>query len=118
MKPLYDECRWRTQHVHVHDNIFTFTPPAAGCPGSLASRIAVLSNYGTFPDWSPYRANVVKQAITFSQDNRWWNNSYHGTWKFVAFDTNRILDAAGWQAKPYQQDVGSTFADSAPAGGC
>lgn len=113
-KPLYDECRWRTQRVHVHDNTFTF----AGCSGSLASRIAVLSNYGTFPAWSPYRADVVKQALTFNQDNRWWNNSYRGPWKFMAFDTGRALDAAKWQAEPYQQDVGSTFADGPPTGGC
>jgi Right handed beta helix region len=117
-KPLYDDCRWKTQHVHVHDNTFTFTPPAAGCTRGLAGRIALLSNYGTFPDWSPYKADVVKQAITFTQDNRWWNNSYTGPWKFVVFDTGRTLDAAAWQAEPYKQDSGSTFAGNQPAGGC
>lgn len=116
-KPRYDECRWKTQRVHIHDNTFTFIQPVGECAGR-AGRMAVLSNYGTYPDWSPYKADVVGKAITFTQDNRWWNNSYIGPWKFIPFDMGRTLDAAAWQAKPYKQDVDSTFSANPPAGGC
>jgi hypothetical protein len=80
--------------------------------------MAVLSNFGTFPDWSPYKATVVQEAITFQQENRWRDNAYTGPWTFMAFDTDRSLSRAEWQAAPYGQDTDSTFSDGAPAGGC
>jgi hypothetical protein len=72
--------------------------------------MALLSNYGTYPDWSPYRGEAVQEAITFEQDNRWHDNTYIGPWTFVAFDTSRMLDPSQWRAAPYEQDEGSTFA--------
>jgi hypothetical protein len=71
--------------------------------------MALLSNYGTFPDWSPYKGTVIQEAITFQQDNRWHDNSYAGPWTFVAHDTSRTVDPAGWRAGPYSQDACSSF---------
>jgi hypothetical protein len=112
--PLYDDCRWKTQRVHVRENTFEFDSETPGCR-SMCGRMAVLSNYGTFPAWSPYKGMVVSDAITFAQDNRWYDNLYYGPWTFVAHNTSRSLSIEAWQAAPYNQDTCSTFGDS---GGC
>ena len=75
----------------------------------------MLSNFGTFPDWSPYQGDVVQEAITFDQNNRWHDNTYVGPWTFIALRHRAgSSTSAEWQSAPYGQDRGSTFA---PAGG-
>jgi hypothetical protein len=109
--PLYDDCRWKTQRVHVRENTFEFDSQTPGCL-AMCGRMAVLSNYGTFPTWSPYKAWTVSEAITFRQDNRWYDNRYYGPWTFVAHNTSRSLSIDAWQAAPYNQDQCSTFGES------
>jgi parallel beta helix pectate lyase-like protein len=112
--PAYDDCRWKTQRVEIHGNTFRFDTGRVGCT-SLCGRMALLSNYGTFPDWSPYKGTATEEAITFRQGNRWHGNSYTGPWTFVVHDTSRTVDAAGWRAEPYSQDECSSF-DGGTAG--
>jgi hypothetical protein len=69
--------------------------------------MAVLSNYGTYPDWSPYKGKSVADAIMLKQQNRWHDNVYVGPWRFVAHDQGRVLDFEQWQGAPYRQDQGS-----------
>ncbi|TDV53588.1 right-handed parallel beta-helix repeat-containing protein [Actinophytocola oryzae] len=107
-EPLRSDCRWRTQHVHVHDNTFTVDPTTVGCDTGCA-RMAVLSNWGTYPEWSPYKADAVQRSITFEQDNVWHHNTYVGPWTFTPFDTSGVLDHQAWQAAPYGQDSCSAF---------
>lgn len=116
--PLYDDCRWKTQRVDIHDNAFTFAPAAVRCAIPASGRMAVLANYGMYSDWSPYKGTRGQQAITFEQGVRWHDNTYRGPWTFTAFDTNRLLSIAEWKAAPYDQDPGSTFSDNALTGGC
>ncbi len=116
--PLYDDCRWKTQRIDIHDNTFTYDPAVVGCAEGFGARMALLSNYGTYPDWSPYQETVIQEAITFRQDNRWHDNTYIGPWTFMPYDTSALIDAAQWQAEPYNQDAGSTFTDVAQAGDC
>ncbi|MCX4855200.1 right-handed parallel beta-helix repeat-containing protein [Streptomyces canus] len=112
--PLYDDCRWKTQRVDIHDNRFVLDMSVVKCT-EKCDRMAVLSNYGTYPDWSPYKGEKVADAITRKQHNRWHDNVYVGPWKFVAHDPSRVLTFKEWQGTPYQQDTGSTF--RARAGG-
>ncbi|WSF48651.1 right-handed parallel beta-helix repeat-containing protein [Streptomyces canus] len=112
--PLYDDCRWKTQRVDIHDNRFVLDVSVVKCT-EKCDRMAVLSNYGTYPDWSPYKGEKVADAITLEQHNRWHDNVYLGPWKFVAHDPSRVLTFQEWQGTPYQQDTGSTF--RARAGG-
>jgi len=110
--PLYHDCRWKTQRVDVHDNTFRFDPAAVGCSGGnlrFCGRNALLSNYGTYPNWTPYTKNAVQEAITFKQENRWSNNTYSGPWKFTPFEFSRFLTPGEWQGAPYNQDAGSRF---------
>jgi hypothetical protein len=111
-QPLLGNCRWKTQRVSIHHNRFEVDPEALDCD-TLCARMAVLSNYGTVPEWSPYMATVVQEAITFRQDNHWFGNTYVGPWRFMAFDTNRTLNPRQWQGPDYKQDQGSRFDDDA-----
>ncbi|MGP4046010.1 right-handed parallel beta-helix repeat-containing protein [Streptomyces sp. 2A115] len=106
--PLYADCRWKTQRVDIHDNRFVLDKSVVKCT-TKCDRMAVLSNYGTYPDWSPYKGEPVAEAITHKQHNRWHDNVYLGPWKFVAHDPSRVLNFGKWQGKPYQQDAGSTL---------
>jgi Right handed beta helix region len=117
-KPLYDDCRWKTQRVDIHDNTFAFATAVVRCAIPMSGRMAVLANSGTYPDWSPYKGSRVQQAITFEQRVRWHNNTYRGPWTFTPFGTDRSLNVAEWQAEPYRQDLGSTFSNNPPTGGC
>ncbi|MFI6156371.1 right-handed parallel beta-helix repeat-containing protein [Kitasatospora sp. NPDC051170] len=109
---LYDDCRWKTQRVDIHDNLFSLDPSVVGCT-SGCDRMGVLANYGTYPDWSPYKGELVAEAITGSQDNHWHRNTYAGPWTFVAHDPSRTLDFHQWQGAPYAQDAGSTYQQKA-----
>ncbi|SEC25328.1 right-handed parallel beta-helix repeat-containing protein [Streptomyces sp. TLI_105] len=106
--PLYADCRWKTQRVDIHGNRFALDKSVLDCT-VLCDRMAVLSNDGTSPGWSPYKGDRVARAITLRQDNRWHDNVYVGPWTFVAHDAGRTLGAGQWQGAPYGQDAGSTF---------
>ncbi|WP_407566408.1 right-handed parallel beta-helix repeat-containing protein [Streptomyces sp. 184] len=106
--PLYSDCRWKTQRVEVHHNRFVLDPAVVEC-SAACGRMAVLANYGTYPEWSPYKGERVAEAITGRQRNRWHHNAYVGPWSFVAQDQGRTLDFVQWQGMPYRQDAGSTF---------
>lgn len=109
-EPYFSDCRWKTQNVHVHDNTFAIDRThVGGCPPAQCGRNAVFSNWGTYPDWSPYKGDAVSKRITFSQDNTFTRNTYVGGWHLVALDTGTTLTPAAWQAAPYRQDAGSTF---------
>ncbi|GAA2066390.1 right-handed parallel beta-helix repeat-containing protein [Streptomyces albiaxialis] len=107
-RPLYADCRWKTQRVSIHDNRFVLDKSVLKCDVKC-DRMAVLANYGTYPKWSPYKGERVAEAITRKQHNRWRDNAYVGPWKFVAHDPSRVLDFGQWQGAPYEQDAGSTF---------
>ena len=93
-----------------HPNDFRMNPAAVNnCDPRYCGRMAVLSNFGTFPTWSPYQGRTMQEAITFRQNNIWSDNRYAGRWAFMPFDTGRQIDSAAWQAAPYGQDLGSTF---------
>ncbi|MFF6815388.1 right-handed parallel beta-helix repeat-containing protein [Streptomyces sp. NPDC012403] len=106
--PLHADCRWKTQRVDIHDNRFVLDKSVVGCT-VRCDRMAVLANYGTYPDWSPYKGDRVAEAITLEQHNRWHDNVYAGPWSFVVHDPSRVIDPGQWQAAPYRQDEGSTF---------
>lgn len=117
-KPLYADCRWKTQRVDIHDNTFIHTPSRVWCAPGFAGRMAILSNYGTYPDWSPYQGEVIQQAITHDQQVRWYDNRYTGPWTFMLASVGRSFTVAEWQANPYRQDVDSSFAPDTSGRSC
>jgi nitrous oxidase accessory protein NosD len=111
-QPYLDDCRWKTQNVRVHDNVFTLNPDKLG--DRCASRSGcgyngIFANWGTFPDWSPYKARAVEDAITFDQGNRFFSNTYSGPWKFMVHEQGNSVNWAAWQGAPYGQDPDSVI---------
>lgn len=104
-EPLYSNCRWKTQRLRVHDNAFAVDPSVIGCSTTYCGHSGLLSNYGTYPSWSPYQGTRIQQAITFNQDNHWYTNTYNGPWQFVAVETGNLLSPTAWRAAPYNQDT-------------
>lgn len=108
-EPYYSDCRWKTQNVTITANEFRLNPANVNnCNSTYCGRMAILSNYGTSPSWSPYKNDVIQKAITFNQNNHWTNNKYFGSWKFMTENTDNVRDWSAWQASPYNQDAGST----------
>lgn len=105
--PYLSDCRWKTQNVWVHNNQFLFNNTAVGCGAALScGRQGLFSEYGTYPDWSPYKGTVIQKAITMEQNNRFSDNRYVGDWGFKVPDVT--LSFADWRSSPFSQDPGST----------
>ena len=109
-KPYFDDCRWKTQNVVVDGNVFRSDPSqirlcvrSKGCGFN-----GVFSNYGTYPRWSPYKAKVVEENITFHQNNVWRNNTYVGQWHFIVEEEGNVVTWDAWRSAPYHQDPESS----------
>ena len=108
--PYYSDCRWKTQNVKVHHNTFKINRANfSNCSTKMCGRNAIFSNWGTYPSWSPYKADKVIKAITFSQGNVFSDNTYVGTWNFMPLDTGRHISWTAWRSAPYNQDRSSTL---------
>ena len=109
--PLYTDCRWWTRNVEVHHNIFNFVPAKVdgGCPTDYCGHSGLLSNWGTYPDWSPYKNDVIQKTIVFKSNNKWHDNTYTGPWQFKVIDMGNKISIQEWTHAPYSQDTSSTF---------
>jgi hypothetical protein len=109
-QPYLGDCRWKTQNVLVQDNMFSFKPSDIGpscTPANECGFQGVFSQYGTYPNWSPYHRTVVEQQITYNQNNHFRANTYVGPWIFMVYEQGNVVNWTQWQGKPYQQDKGS-----------
>jgi len=70
------------------------------CSTKMCGRNAIFSNYGTYPSWSPYKADKISKAIVYDQGNVFSNNTYVGTWNFTALDTGNPCHALGVDGSP------------------
>jgi hypothetical protein len=108
-EPYVDDCRWKVQHLRVSHNRFVFHPSKIpGCTTSAGCGFqGLISNYGTYPTWSPYQGYVVPDHITFHQDNRWTHNTYVGPWRFEIHTLGHAVSWRKWRSSKYSQDAGS-----------
>lgn len=95
----------------IHDNEFRFTKANVDCTNTLCGRNSLFSNWGVT---IRYPGTVIQKAITFRQNNRWFNNTYYGEWHFQPWDmgTDKTFDE--WRSAPYGQDAGSTLSTMSP----
>jgi hypothetical protein len=110
--PFFDDCRWKTQNIKVHDNTFNLTPSNVSPKCTAANGCGyngLFSNYGTYPSWSPFKAEIVEDHITFSQHNVWSNNTYTGPWSFMIHAMGDVVPWSTWRGTTYGQDAGSTL---------
>jgi parallel beta-helix repeat protein len=110
--PYLGDCRWKTQNVRVHDNVFSLDPDKLGT--ACASRAGcgyngIFANWGTYPDWSPYKERTVQDAITSHQANRFFSNTYSGPWNFMVHEQGNSVPWSAWQGAPYGQDSDSVI---------
>jgi hypothetical protein len=108
-RPYFDDCRWKTKNLLVTHNRFQMDKShipgctaAAGCGWN-----GLVSNYGTAPSWSPYKAYVVPRHISFSQDNLWLHNNYSGSWHWVAYTLGNPVSWKTWRHH-FNQDARSS----------
>jgi hypothetical protein len=106
-EPLYTDCRWRTQRVTIHDNVFSFDPGVVPCVGRLCGVMALYATGADNQPWQPYTVTDTIRRITFGQDNRWANNDYRGPWRF-SVGYGDPTDLGAWRST-YGQDGGSSF---------
>ena len=110
--PPFDQTwgtRYKTQNIDIHNNRFSANKEAIDCDSNYCARQAIFSNYGTSPTNSPYLGTTIQDAITYNQDNHWFDNEYHGPWLFTTYEPSRMVGFTEWQASPYSQDANSTF---------
>ena len=107
-EPLYTDCRWRTQHVLVTDNDFSFDKAKVPCASDWCGVMALYVSGADNQDWQPYRVADVLRAVTTAQDNRWTGNRYTGAWRFAVGYGDRV-GWGEWQGT-YHQDGDSTLA--------
>lgn len=110
--PYVDDCRWKVQHLMVDHNTFRLTRSHIGpeCePDRGCGYVALISNWGSYPEWSPYQGTVVEEAITHQQDNHFRDNTYLGPWSFMAEELWQTVSWQEWRAAPYGQDAGSSW---------
>ncbi len=112
--PYYDDCRWKTQNVSVHDNDFRIDKVALSCQGTQCGQQGLFSKPVASPSWSPYPSSSIQDAITFRQNNRFDNNRYVGDWRFDVYGIGNVVGWDTWRAAPYNQDTGSSLMPSAP----
>ncbi len=105
-EPLFTDCRWRTQHVAIHDNDFSFDDKVVPCGSEYCGVMALYVSGADNQSWQPYVVADVVKALTTNQDNRWTNNRYTGRWHFAVGYGDRT-DWGTWQSK-YDQDQGSS----------
>ncbi|GAB3414066.1 right-handed parallel beta-helix repeat-containing protein [Flindersiella endophytica] len=115
-EPLYTDCRWWTKNVEIHHNTFAFDPADVngGCPTQYCGHMGLLSNWGTYPSWSPYMGGVIQQSIVHGSNNSWHDNTYTGPWQFKVTDMGNLVPPAQWVGGQYGQDAGSTFDGTTP----
>jgi hypothetical protein len=109
--PYYNDCRWKSQNIMVHDNTFISDTSVIGAKCTINNVCAfngIFSNWGTYPSWSPYKGTIVENAITYNQNNKFYNNTYQGTWNFMTREQGNIVNYTTWRAAPSSQDAGST----------
>ena len=66
-----------------------------------------MSNFGTYPTWSPYKGEAIQKAITYGQTNTLDDNTYRGPGRFMPFEQGSLETFAEWRAAAYRQDAGS-----------
>jgi hypothetical protein len=106
--PYYSDCRWHAQNVSVHDNDFLIDKNAIACSNNCGQS-GLFSNVGSYPTWSPYKGNVIQEAVTYNQNNHFDNNNYVGDWHFDSYYPGNVLSLPAWQASRSLQDLHSTF---------
>jgi len=112
--PYIANCRWHSQNVQVSDNEFRFTESNVPCAGTFCGAQALFATGANNISWAPSAYNVqnVQNDVMFNNNNKFFNNTYIGDWRF-AKGSGEIINWDTWKGTPYLQDSGSTISGQA-----
>jgi hypothetical protein len=110
-----ENCRWHSKNVQVSNNEFRFTESNVPCAGTFCGVQALFATGANNISWAPAAYNVsnVQNDVMFNNNNKFFNNTYVGDWRFVKASGDGI-NWDTWRASPYLQDNGSTISGQTP----
>jgi len=109
--PYTVNCRWNSQNVQVFENEFRFDSAVVPCAGTYCGVHALFATGADNIPWAPaaYGIAAIQNKIMFTANNKFFNNTYVGDWRFAKGYGEKIYFNE-WRAAPFSQDAGSTFA--------
>ena len=113
--PYTANCRWHSQNVQVSDNEFRFTKANVPCAGTFCGVMSLFATGANNISWAPaaYNAQHVQNDVMFNNNNKFFDNTYVGDWRFVKGGGDGI-NWDTWRASPYLQDTGSSISGQTP----
>ncbi|HET9412215.1 MAG TPA: right-handed parallel beta-helix repeat-containing protein [Candidatus Saccharimonadales bacterium] len=113
--PYTANCRWHSKNVQVSNNEFRFTEANVPCAGAFCGVQSLFATGANNITWAPaaYNISTVQNNVMFNNNNKFFNNTYIGDWRFVKGSGERI-NWDTWKSAPYSQDSGSTISGQTP----
>jgi hypothetical protein len=108
-------CRWHSKNVQVFNNEFRFTESHVPCAGTFCGVQALFATGANNISWAPTAYNVqnVQNDVMFNNNNKFFNNTYIGDWRFVK-GSGEGINWDTWKSSPYLQDSNSTISGQSP----
>ena len=108
--PYTTNCRWNSQNVQVFENEFRFDDAVVPCAGTYCGVHALFATGDDNISWAPAAYNIatVQNRVMFGANNKFFNNTYIGNWRFAKGYGEKIYFNE-WRSTPFSQDTGSTF---------
>ncbi|HJP81481.1 MAG TPA: right-handed parallel beta-helix repeat-containing protein [Candidatus Saccharimonadales bacterium] len=109
-EPYTTDCRWNAQNVQVSGNEFRFDKNVVPCAGTYCGVQALFATGDNNIPWAPaaYTVATVQDRVMFGANNKFFNNTYVGDWRFAKGYGEKIYYNE-WNAAPFNQDQGSIF---------
>lgn len=108
--PYTADCRWNSQNVQVFENEFRFDDNVVPCAGTYCGVHALFATGDNNIPWAPtaYNISTIQNKVMFGANNKFFNNTYIGNWRFAKGYGEKIYYDE-WRSAPFSQDAGSTF---------
>lgn len=113
--PYIVNCRWHSKNVQVSNNEFRFTEANVPCAGTFCGVHALFATGANNIPWAPaaYNVSTVQNNVMFNNNNKFFNNTYIGDWRFVK-GSGEGINWDTWRSSPYLQDNGSSITGQTP----
>ncbi|MDX2776667.1 Ig-like domain-containing protein [Streptomyces caniscabiei] len=114
-EPHTTDCRWHSKNVQVSGNEFRFTKANVPCAGTFCGVQALFATGANNMPWAPaaYSVQNVQNDVMFNNNNKFFNNTYLGDWRF-AKGSGETINWDTWRSAPYLQDNGSSISGQTP----
>lgn len=108
-------CRWHSKNVQVSNNEFRFTEANVPCAGTFCGVQALFATGANNIPWAPaaYNVQTVQNNVMFNNNNKFFDNTYIGDWRFVK-GSGEGINWDTWRSSPYLQDNGSSISGQTP----